>query len=210
MPELYKKTSNQKKYKTPSVRTTSTRSMLSSFIVRPNGFRFETQEEKEEILLFMRQHPIVLVGGIIATVGLFLLPGLLVSLLFGSGLLPSSIPPGYFFVLPLLWYLGLWGFAFTNFLHWYYNVYVVTNERVVDIDWISLLYKQLSSTQLEKIQDVTYKQGGVLDSFFDFGNVFIQTAGTEPNFEFEAVPKPNEVVEEINRILEERRTGGTP
>ena len=70
---------------------------------------------------------------------------------------------------------------------------------------MGLLYKQLSSSQLDKIQDVTYKQGGISDTFFNFGTVLIQTAGTEPNFEFEAVPRPNQVVEQINQIIETQK-----
>ena len=117
-----------------------------------------------------------------------------------------SIPPGYIVVAPLLWYLFTFGFALSNFLHWYFNVYIVTDKRVVDIDWYSLLYKQLSSTDLDKIQDVTYKQGGILDSFFDFGTVLVQTAGTEPNFEFEEVPQPEHVVRQINEIVGQNKT----
>ncbi len=172
-------------------------------MVRPDGIRFETQEEQEEILLLMRQHLVTNLSWVLAAVGLILLPMFLVPLILTSKSLPADLPPGYLIILPIIWYLGVFGYMFTNFLHWYYNVYIVTNERVVDIDWLSLLYKRLSSTQLTNIQDVTYNQSGILDSFFDFGTVLIQTAGTEPNFEFEAVPKPDHVVREINRITEQ-------
>ena len=77
----------------------------------------------------------------------------------------------------------------------------MTNKRVVDIDWVNLLYRQVSEAQLEKIQDVTYKMSGILDSFFNFGSVFIQTAGPDPNFEFESVPNPDLVVRKINELL---------
>lgn len=175
---------------------------LSAFMVRPDGIKFETQEAKEEILLFMRRHLITNVPWVFSSLVLLVIPLIIVPLLVGTQTLPAGLPPGYFLILPLLWYLGTFGFVLVNFLHWYFNVYIVTNERVVDIDWENLLYKQISSTQLEKIQDVTYKQGGIIDSFFDFGNVYIQTAGTEPNFEFDAVPKPEHVVRQINAILE--------
>lgn len=210
MPELFKLSDTQSnaESKKETVVKPSTYRMMSAFMVRPNGVRFETQQDEEEILLFMRQHLITNLGWILTTLVLFLIPMLVTPVLFSLGVVPQNLPPGYFLVLPLIWYLGVFGFAFTNFLHWYYNVYIVTNERVVDIDWISLLYKQLSSTQISKIQDVTYKQGGILDSFFDFGDVFIQTAGTEPNFEFAAVPKPNQVVREIDRIIENIQEGG--
>lgn len=207
MPELFNapKTHPAKKISGSPVTATPS-SSLSSFMVKPNGIRFETQEAKEEIFLLMRQHPIRNVGWILATLGLVLLPGFIVPLFLAASIIPADFPPGYFVVLPLLWYLGVFGFAFTNFLHWYFNVYILTSERVVDIDWVNLLYKRLSSTHLANIQDVTYRQSGFIGSLFDFGNVYIQTAGTDPNFEFDAVPKPNFVVTEINKVLKKGKT----
>lgn len=183
---------------------------LSAFMVEPIGVRFQTQSKTENILLLMRRHPITNLGWVLVTLILFLIPGFFLPFLVTASLIPPGTPPGYFVILPLLWYLGTFGYAFTNFLHWYYNIYIVTNERVVDVDWISLLYKQLSSTQIERIQDVTYNQGGILDAFFDFGNVLIQTAGSEPNFEFDAVPKPNVVVKQINDLLEKKGVKASP
>ncbi len=175
---------------------------LSAFMVKPDGVRFETQEDKEEILLFMRAHPITNLSWIFVTFVFLITPGFLLPLIISSFNIGISLPPGYFIVLPYLWYLAVVGYAFTNFLYWYFNVYIVTNQRIIDIDWLNLLYKKLSSTHLDKIQDVSYKQGGIMDSFFDFGNVFIQTAGTDPNFEFESVPHPDKVVREISQIVQ--------
>jgi membrane protein YdbS with pleckstrin-like domain len=178
---------------------------LSMFMVRPKNITFETQEDDEEIILFLRQHYIVNAGWVFATLVLLFVPTILGPLMLTSNLIPPGIPGGYFVVIPLIWYLGLFGFALINFLQWYYNVYIVTNERVVDVDWLNLLYKKLSTTQLGRIQDVTYKQGGLLDLFFDYGDVFIQTAGTEQNFEFEKVPQPQSVVRAIDELIEERK-----
>ena len=178
-------------------------------MVRPGGIRFETQEAKEEIILLLRRHPVTNVGWILVTLLLIIFPVFFFSFILSANIVPKNMPLGYFVVLPILWYLGTLGFAFTNFLFWYFNVYIVTNTRIIDIDWISILYKEFSSTQLSKIQDVTYKQGGILDSFFDFGTVYLQTAGTETNFEFELVPHPQHVVRQIDEILEKAKTGET-
>lgn len=177
---------------------------LSSFMIEPKHVRFETQEQEEKILLLMRRHPITNIGWIVISLLLVVVPTVIAPIVVAMGILPE-IPPGYYLIVPLIWYVGTFGYTFTSFLHWYFNVYIVTTRRVVDIDWFSLMYKQLSSTQLEKIQDVTYKQGGVLDSFFDFGDVVIQTAGNEPNFEFDEIPRPETVVRQINSILSEHR-----
>jgi uncharacterized membrane protein YdbT with pleckstrin-like domain len=183
----------------------SFRKVLSSYLIKPYGIHFETQETEEEILIFLREHPIVNVGWITMAIILILLPLTLIPLLMNDLLFLKNLPPGYYVVLPFLWYLGIFGYIFTNFMQWYFNVYIVTNKRVVDIDWYNLLYKKLASAQLEKIQDVNYLQGGLVESFFDYGSIHIQTAGTEPNFDFEHIPQPDHVVREINEILEAKR-----
>ena len=52
-----------------------------------------------------------------------------------------------------------------------------------------------------KIEDVTSKTGGFLSSIFDYGNVFVQTAGTEANIEFVNIPKPSQVAQIINSLI---------
>ncbi|RJR15738.1 PH domain-containing protein [Candidatus Microgenomates bacterium] len=182
-------------------RKTSFKDMAAAFLERPKDIVFETQAKDEEIVLFLRQHFVVNAGWILFAVFLFLLPGFILPALLSSSTLVAAIPAGYFVVLPLLWYTGIFGFVLASFLHWYFNVYIVTDRRIVDIDWINLLYKMFSSTSLDKIQDVNLKQGGITEIFFNFGDVFIQTAGSEQNFEFKAVPRANEVVSEINELV---------
>ena len=117
----------------------------------------------------------------------------------------GSLPAGYAIVGSVFWYLVTFGFAIVNFLRWYFNIYVVTNERIVDIDFIHLLYKEFSEAQLTNVQDISYKRAGIFASLFNFGNVFVQTAGTFPNFEFLAVPRPSQVITIISELIEEAR-----
>jgi uncharacterized membrane protein YdbT with pleckstrin-like domain len=175
---------------------------LSSFIVRPQNIHFETQTEQEEVILLLRQHFSTNFGWIAVTAILALLPLFFIPMFLRSALIPVNVPSSYFVLIPLIWYLGVFGFALMRFLYWYFNIYMITNERVIDVDWYSLLYKQMSETKLDRIQDVTFKQHGFLDLFFNYGDIYIQTAGTAQNFEFIAVPNPNEVVQHMNQLVE--------
>ena len=99
------------------------------------------------------------------------------------------------FILSYIWF---------NFLNWYFNVGIITNKRVVDIDFFNILYKEITVAQLDKVQDVTIKSGGFIEAFFDYGTIFIQTAGTEANVEFSDTPMPSQVVNLINKLLAKR------
>ena len=180
---------------------------LTAYADHPDGVRFETQEEEEEVILFLRQHPVVLVPTVLLGIVLILAPSVLIPF-FIRFINPSVIiPPGYFIVGTAVWYLVTFGVLLSRFLGWFFNIYIVTNERVVDIDFVHLLYKEFSEARLSKVQDLTYRTGGIVAVFLNYGSVLVQTAGETPNFEFALVPNPERVVEIIGELVEKAQQG---
>lgn len=173
-------------------------SRFSAFALYPDKVRFETKEREEKVVLLLRQHPLVNVPWILLVIAMLLAP-----LLVGRLGILAFLPPGFELIIILAWYLLTLAIAMENFLDWFFNVYIVTNLRIVDIDFVNLIYKNVSDANIDKIQDVTYNMGGVIRTVFNFGNVVIQTAATIEQFEFDAVPNPARVV----KILEDLRIG---
>lgn len=173
-------------------------SAFSSFMVWPKKMSFQTQDQQEKIVLLLRQHPIVNLGWI-TILALMLFAPSLMEFVPGFEVLPARFQ----FMTVILWYLLTLAYALENFLNWYFNVYIVTDERIVDIDFYGLIYSDLSVTKTANIQDVNFKRMGSLSALFDFGNVNIQTAGENREFEFGNVPHPAKVVEIIYKLLEE-------
>src|SRR3989344_6956052 len=179
---------------------------LTVFAVNPDGVKFETQESEEKVILFLRQHLIVFVPAVLILTLLLMAPPILFPLLLSAlGNLPIQLPAGYALVGGIFWYLATFGFALVSFLRWFFNIYIVTNERVVDIDFKFLLYKEFSEAKLSKIQDLTYTSGGIIAAFFNYGDVKVETAGEVPNIEFGAVPRPDKVVQTISELMEESK-----
>lgn len=178
----------------------SSKSFLSAFYSYPVGVKFETQEDTEEIILLLRRHVVTNLLWIIISIILIFAPAAIFPFL--NFLLPFSVPLNFQIVGIIIWYGLVGSFIFMNFLSWYFNVYIVTNERVVDVDFYNLTYKKIASAQLNRVQDVTIRSGGVIRTLFNFADVYIQTAGTEPNFVFEAVPNSDVVAREILELCE--------
>jgi hypothetical protein len=174
---------------------------LSAFAYKPRGVRFETQETKETVELFLRQHPIVNIPWITLAAILLFIPSF-VPLMMQIVKLPFSLPMNYVFVVTIFWYVASFGFILTNLMHWFFNIYIVTDERIVDIDFYFLLYKHFSEAELTKIQDISFTSSGILPTIFNYGNVMIQTASEMPTLEFEMVPHPDKVVEMIRDLTE--------
>lgn len=182
--------------------------MFSAFLLRPHGVRFETQEIKEDVILFMRRSFATNIGWLTMFFVLIFIPFIAYQILSSLEAFPEGMPLSYPFVLTIFWYVGTAGFFLMNYLHWYFNIYIVTDKRVIDIDYVGLLYKEFSATHLVNVEDITYKQGGLLEGIFNFGHIFIQTAGMDPNFDFHAVSRPNEVVKIISQLVGKARRRG--
>ena len=103
----------------------------------------------------------------------------------------DTVPSNFRFVFVLVWYLVSTAYILESFLTWFFNVYIVTDERIIDIDFYNLIYKEVSDANIDRIQDVTYKMGGVIRTLFNYGDVLIQTASEVPNFVFKAIPNPS-------------------
>ena len=176
--------------------------LLTSFAINPKNLRFETQEETEKVILFLRQHVIVNVPWILITVLLLIAPTVIFPLLFRALSLNFSFPASYYVVGTIFWYLATFGFTLASFVRWFFNIYIVTNERIVDIDFYYLLYKKFAQAELTRIQDIQYTSGGILAAMFNYGNVLVQTAGESPNIDFELIPFPEKVVETIRELTE--------
>ncbi len=177
------------------------RNPLTAFAAKPDKVRFDSQLDEEEIVLMLRRHPVTQVKKIaIIVIALFL------PLLIFSGDMLGFLTPKLKIAAIVGWYVLVTSFSLEAFLVWFFNVFIVTDERIIDVDFLSLIYKNVSSAKIDSIEDITVATGGVLASLVDFGTVYIQTAGENPELQFEEVPQPAKVARALNElILEEER-----
>lgn len=179
----------------------STSNPFASYVVKPNNLFFATQNTDEHIILVLRKHPLTQVPWILGAVVFALLP-----LLFNWIGLVAFLPGTYQFAGLIIWYLLLTGFIIESFLSWFFNVNIITDERIIDVDFLSLIYRNISSAKIDNIEDVTAVTSGAIRSLFDFGTVFVQTAAQQREFDFTDIPHPSRVTKLLNElILEEER-----
>ncbi len=172
-------------------------SVFYSYNLNPQ-INFETHGEDEKIYLLLRSHPFTQIGWILSSI-FFLV------LLFVLNFFPQSfLNLGQILIINLFFIIFILSYAWFNILSWYFNVGIVTNKRVIDIDLHAVIYKEISDAQLGKIEDITIKSGGYLQSLFDYGSIFIQTAGTAVNIEFNNVPYPSDAVQIINKLISKK------
>ncbi len=162
---------------------------------------------QENDIHVLRRHPITLLPLLLSTALVFLLPfgGYGALLLFKPDLFetPSNLTlfmlgASIFFCFGLL-------FVFQTFMEYWLDVFIVTEKRILDINQTGLFKRTISELRLYRTQDVTSEIKGFWNSLFNYGDVFVQTAGEIERFHFEDVRHPNEVAKMILELSEKDR-----
>lgn len=157
--------------------------------------RFESQHEGEEVILLVRAHPITFIPWISAAIIMFIIP------IFSNVFLVSLMGVKEILFINLLWYCLLFSYVFMNVLYWLFNVGLITNIRVIDVDYSLIVHKEVTEAVLEGIPDATARTAGFLGTLFSYGDVHVQTQGMNQNIEFLTVPEPDTVGSTINKLI---------
>lgn len=164
---------------------------------------FPTQRPNERVVLLLRRHWTVLARDVSQLVLSLLLPPIIIVLLiqytpisFATGTAPYVI-----IVAGLsLYYLFSFLAYFHDFVDYHLDIWVVTDQRIVSIEQEGLFHRTVSELNIVKVQDVTSEIAGKVQTFLNYGQVHIQTAGEHGRFLFEQVPNPSEVAKVILQV----------
>jgi len=142
-------------------------------------------KEGERVLRVVRQSWVAHAIQIVVSSLLIAAPFFFMVPLFAMG-----IPGAVGFVVTVM--LGV-AYAARSFHVWYWNAFLITNYRVVDIDQRGLFNRTVSEATYDKVQDVSYHITGIIGTLFRLGTLVIQTAGTTTNLELSVLYDPKDI-----------------
>ena len=102
----------------------------------------------------------------------------------------------WFFVVIYLTIIVLVLFIF--WIDYYLDIWIITSERIIDVEQLGLFNRKISEFTLDKVQDITVEIPNFTATALKYGNIIIQTAG-EQSFRIEQAPN---VYEAKNLILD--------
>lgn len=178
--------------------------LFSTFSHMPKGIYLAEQEEDEEIILLLRRDFITNLPWIATTLILFVLPLPIFGIIQTLNITLVSFSLSFLLLLACFYYIIAIGFAFINFISWFYNLGIVTSRRVLRIIFSNLSTISVAAADLTDVVDVEFSQHGFSQSVFDFGDIMLQTETRKQNFDFEQIPRPAQVVEIISKLTGER------
>jgi len=129
---------------------------------------FADQMDDEEVLYVFRKHPVVMRKGLVV--------GMLLILL---STIPVAIKPtlgfGWFFGgIGIGMVVALFFFA-PSWISWYYSIFILTDQRMIQITQKGLFNKAVVDMQLSQIQMVNYQIAGLQETMLGFGTLVMQT-----------------------------------
>lgn len=159
---------------------------------------FKEQFDDEEVLLVFRKHPVVMRKGLIVS-----------SLALLLGTIPALIKPEFSwffgglaagFVLACLVFLPFW-------IGWHFSVYIVTDQRLIQITQKGLFHRSQVGLGLNQIQMVNYEIAGMQETLLGFGTIVVQTF--VGSLTIHDVHKPALIQKELLTILREQGINAT-
>jgi hypothetical protein len=135
---------------------------------------FDDQFDDEEVLFVFRKHPIVMRKGlIIGSVAILVGPVYTLAMTY---LQPNTPPTLTFFFLSMVASFVLaWLVFLPSWISWWFSVYIVTDQRFIQITQKGFFSRSVVDMSLRQIQMVNYEVAGLNETLLGFGTIMMQT-----------------------------------
>ena len=121
------------------------------------------------------------------------------------GLTSNPVLDALFFVRPVVWLLAV-PFMLWRWEDWRNDKYIVSKDNLKSVDTKPFGFDEtVKQTELRRVVDATVRVEGITAKLFGFGDVVIRTPGEATEFQFDGVPRPFDVHQEIMLRLEAQR-----
>jgi hypothetical protein len=165
---------------------------------------FVHEKLNEQVHYMLRRHWITFLPTIFIFIVMLLVPVVVYSLI--QKLFPDLLPGPIAYPVSILFgsTYGLFTllFFYAQFIDYYLDLWIITNERVVDIEQKGLFDRTISELELENIQDVTSSVRGFWGTILHYGDAYIATASSTDTIVFKQIPNPDFVRQELIRLAE--------
>ena len=181
---------------------------------RKDGALHFPLQENEQVLKICRRHWFYLWPRTLWYLLLALVPVIAAAIGIARFSDLSGMTAKVFWIAALV-YLVYW--VLRIFFNWYrYNndIWVITNQRIIDSTKTSPVTLKLSTADLVNVQDMTVERDGIFRTLFNYGDVICQTAAELQEFRLIGIPHPEDVQlmvdKERDRERLRTRTPGGP
>src|SRR5258708_11093051 len=174
---------------------------FNALFVLPKEKSYENLETDERVIFFIYRHPIVMFKKI--AVGALLI---LVPILALFAVTQTHDPFGLKLTLFLCfyWYCFVIFYFLAVFVSYRSDVFIVTNERIIDFDLYNLMTKEVDDADLGAIHDIKHEgSSGVFRAAYNVGDITLTMPSKE--LVMKNLPEPGKLALAIGEVVEEAK-----
>lgn len=160
----------------------------------------------EQVVAIVRRHWFILFQKIVGVILVYLIPFFIVPLVFANLNQGATVrvPEGLGFLLASTWTLIAWNLIFARWTDYYYDVWIITTSRIIDIDQRGFFHRDVATLfDLGHIQDVKTVLSGIVGNILNYGLVQVQTAAANREFIMDGIANPTGVEKIIRKTQHE-------
>lgn len=167
---------------------------------------FPSQRPNEHVILLLRRHWLILARDVVQFIVSFLIPpAIAVGLIIYTdiSLDPENVTYPILVLVTSLYYLFNALAFYHDFVDYHLDIWILTDQRIISIEQEGLFHRVISELSIQSVQDVSSEVRGHIQTFFDYGHVYVQSAGQKERFIFEQVPHPSEIAKVVLQVHHE-------
>jgi hypothetical protein len=172
---------------------------------------FPNQRNDEKIFVVARQHFILFLKNVFLIILLTVLPFIFILILsqtlFSLNSTNNIILRDVFYLAVCIYFLTELNFFMANWISYYYNILIVTDERLVEITQDGLFNRNINELSFERVQDISCHTHGFLSTLFNAGDIEVQTGASQPNFHLKNIPLAQDVTGIIGELVVQSKEG---
>jgi len=158
--------------------------------------QLENLRPGEEVKMVIRRHWIVFVMlWFHALLGLII--NIILYILFGNQLWVN--------IITIIYLSAFLVFMYIEWINHELDMYVITNSRIIWIEQIGFLNREVSQCSLADVQEVNSKTKWFLANMLNYWSLTIQTAWNSSNFHMNYVPDSLQTARKVLNIVEENK-----
>jgi membrane protein YdbS with pleckstrin-like domain len=165
------------------------------------------QKSYEKIEYLLRRHPITFVPKLFIFLILLIIPVIIekFSVVLFPGILQNQSIYVSGIVLGTIYYMTTILLFYGFFIDYYLDIWVITNDRIIDMEQRGIFARTITEFDLFQIQDITTEINGLAATLFHYGNISVTTSSSNSGIVFYQIPDPNSIRSKIITLAEEDR-----
>lgn len=183
--------------------------MWGSIMFKPD-IAFEGQNEDEKVYILLRRHWLANLGWVLRNIFYTLVPPAFFIVIASYNINVSFVSMKVFFLILLAYYSIIFTNVIRLFIDWYFDPFMVTNERIVNFEFVPFSNYHVAELELENIQDIRESSEGILGQVFNYGTIEVLSANSTVRISFQKIPdstKVRDIIADLSKIAKEYRYG---